>query len=128
MVQFRLAMVSRSKPILNRKPPFDTSIIPYCRHITKRADLSDRFLCRSDRLYEFSAILFPSLRGRWRSDTINYLFIHEIRIADNFAKVKFRHVFCKINRIDERCWSWYNTKWYNTNIYVILMPHLKDTS
>ena len=52
-------MVSRSQPILNRKPPFDASIIPYCRHITKRADLSDRFLCRADRLYEFSAILFP---------------------------------------------------------------------
>ena len=26
---------------------------------TKKADLSDRFLCRADRLYEFSAIFFP---------------------------------------------------------------------
>ncbi len=59
IIRFRLSVVSRSKPILNRKPPFDASIIPYCRHITKRADLSDRFLCRADRLYEFSAILFP---------------------------------------------------------------------
>ena len=56
---YRDFLVSHSKPILNRKPPFDASIIPYCRHITKRADLSDRFLCRADRLYEFSAILFP---------------------------------------------------------------------
>ena len=59
MNDFRGILVTRSKPILNRKPPFDASIIPYFRHITKRADLSDRFLCRADRLYEFSAILFP---------------------------------------------------------------------
>ena len=59
MNDYRGFLVSHSKPILNRKPPFDASIIPYCRHITKRADLSDRFLCRADRLYEFSAILFP---------------------------------------------------------------------
>ena len=66
----------------------------------------------------FAQTLFPFFPV-----SVNYPFIHKMRMADIFEKVKYRYDFCKINRIDEQCWPW-----YNTNIFVILMLHLQDTS
>ena len=42
----------------------------YCSHVMKKEPIWKTVICQSNRLFEFSAILFPPWRGRWRSDTI----------------------------------------------------------
>ena len=50
---------SAKDAILKVKEYADEGYYTILQTYKKRADLSDRFLCRADRLYEFSAILFP---------------------------------------------------------------------
>ena len=42
----------------------------YCSHITKKEPIWKTVACQSNRLCEFSAILFTPWRGRWRSDIL----------------------------------------------------------
>ena len=68
----------------------------YCRHITKRADLSGRFLCVTDRLYKFSAILFPPWRGR--------VFL----ITSTFTRKNLTKALIKLNeKTNEKNWTFF---------------------
>ena len=56
---YRDFLVSHSKPILNRKPPFDASIIPYCRHIKKEPTCRTDFSVAQIGSMNFQRYFFP---------------------------------------------------------------------
>ena len=73
----------------------------------KKSRFERQIICQSNRLYEFSAILFPPWRGRWRSDTLSsqqkYQKISDWYIQSSNTMVQFKvgsrpYPSCKLYR------------------------------